>query len=195
MRIHQRRGIGALISLVLALGVPGLAAAAPPADKAVDSEIVHAIVTFDGHPNRASERAVERLAGKVRHHLDLIDALSVELPRGQLKKLEREAGVKHVEIDHKITAFDHVGNTGDLEYENAWGVEHIGTRPVHLAGNTGQGIKLAVIDTGLDYIHDDPDNLPYVVDPEFNLNYAGGYDLRLLRPAVGMRKDDRLSQC
>ena len=65
MRIHQRRGIGALISLVLTLGVPGLAAAAPPADKAVDSEIVHAIVTFDGHPNRASERAVERLEAHI----------------------------------------------------------------------------------------------------------------------------------
>ena len=73
-------------------------------------------------------------------------------------------------------AFDHGPSTGDLEYENAWGVEHIGTREVHQAGNTGQGIKLAVIDTGIDYIHDDPDDLPYVIDPEFLNNYAGGWD-------------------
>ena len=178
-RIQQRRAVGAIVSLILALGVPGMATAAPPAAGAAGAaaaDRVSAIVTYDHKPNRASERAVERLNGKVKRHLDLIDGLSVELSRGQLKQLEREAGVKHVELDHKLTAFDHVGNTGDLEYENAWGVEHIGTRPVHLAGNTGQGIKLAVIDTGLDYIHDDPDNLPYVVDPEFNLNYSGGYD-------------------
>jgi hypothetical protein len=47
---------------------------------------------------------------------------------------------------------------------------------VHLAGNTGQGIKIAIIDTGIDYIHNDPDDLPYVVDPEFNHVYKGGYD-------------------
>ena len=37
-------------------------------------------------------------------------------------------------------------------------------------------MKLAVIDTGIDYIHDDPDDDPYVVDPEFLNNYDGGYD-------------------
>ena len=66
-----------------------------------------------------------------------------------------------------LVVFDHGPDTGDLEYENAWGVEHIGSREVHLAGNTGQGMKVAVIDTGIDYIHDDPDDEPYVVDPEF----------------------------
>ena len=37
-------------------------------------------------------------------------------------------------------------------------------------------MKVAVIDTGIDYIHDDPDDDPYVVDPEFLGNYVGGYD-------------------
>lgn len=173
---EQRRAIWASVTLVFALGAPAMALAAPPDERPADKDRVSAIVTFDHQPDRASERAVESLDGKVRRHLDLIDGLSVELPRGQLRNLQQEAGVKHVELDHRLTAFDHVGATGDLEYENAWGVEHIGTRPVHLAGNTGQGIKLAVIDTGLDYIHDDPDNVPYVVDPEFLSNYAGGYD-------------------
>ena len=40
----------------------------------------------------------------------------------------------------------------------------------------GQGVKVAIIDTGIDYIHDDPDDSPYVVDPEFLDNYKGGYD-------------------
>jgi len=64
----------------------------------------------------------------------------------------------------------------DFEYENAWGVEHIGSREVHLSGNWGQGVKVAVIDTGIDYLHDDPDDTPYVVDPEFSVNYRGGID-------------------
>jgi subtilisin family serine protease len=175
-RTRHRQAVGLTVSLVLALVAPATSAAASPDERGGDKERVRAIVTFDRNPDRASERAVEKLEGKVRRHLDLINGLSIELPRGQLKNLERSAGVRHVELDHKLTAFDHAGGTGDLEYENAWGVEHIGTRPVHLGGNTGQGIKLAVIDTGLDYIHDDPDNVPYVVDPEFTSNYAGGYD-------------------
>jgi subtilisin family serine protease len=175
-RIRRRQAVGLSLSLVFALLAPATAAARLPDGAAADKERVRAIVTFDHRPDRASERAVERLEGKVGRHLDLINGLSIDLPRGQLKQLEKASGVKHVELDHKLTAFEHSGSTGDLEYENAWGVEHIGTRPVHLAGNTGQGIKLAVIDTGLDYIHDDPDNVPYVVDPEFLSNYAGGYD-------------------
>ena len=148
-RIHRRRAVGLTVSLMFALVAPAATAARPP-DGAADTERVRAIVTFDHRPDRASERAVERLEGNVGRHLNLINGLSIDLPRGQLKQLEKAGGVKHVELDHKITAFDHAGSTGDLEYENAWGVEHIGTRPVHLAGNTGQGIKLAVIDTGLD---------------------------------------------
>ena len=174
-RIRRRQAVGLTLSLAFALVAPAATAARPP-DGAADKERVRAIVTFDHRPDRASERAVERLEGKVGRHLHLINGLSIDIPRGQLKQLEKAGGVTHVELDHKITAFEHAPSTGDLEYENAWGVEHIGTRPVHLAGNTGQGIKMAVIDTGLDYIHDDPDNLPYVVDPEFLSNYAGGYD-------------------
>ena len=68
-------------------------------------------------------------------------------------------------------------STGDLEYDNAWGVTHIGSKAAHDAGIRGQGVKVAVIDTGVDYIHDQPPALePPVVDPEFLNIYKGGYD-------------------
>ena len=156
----------ALIAAVL----PSVAAAAPADAK------VKVIVTYDGRPGRADERAIERLAGKVKYRYRIVDAIAAEVPRGQLKQLARQPGVTDVELDGKLTSFDHGANTGDLEYENAWGVEHIGSRAVHLAGINGSGIKVAVIDTGIDYIHDDPVDVPYVVDPEFNGIYAGGYD-------------------
>ncbi len=156
----------ALIAAVL----PSVAAAAPADAK------VKVIVTYDGRPGRADERAIERLAGKVKYRYRIVDAIAAEVPRGQLKQLASQPGVTDVELDGKLTSFDHGANTGDLEYENAWGVEHIGSRAVHLAGINGSGIKVAVIDTGIDYIHDDPVDVPYVVDPEFNGIYAGGYD-------------------
>ena len=36
---------------------------------------------------------------------------------------------------------------------------------MHSAGNTGEGIRIGVIDTGIDYTH-----------PDLDANYAGGYD-------------------
>lgn len=98
----------------------------------------------------------------------IVDAIAADVPSGKLKQLAGQPGVADVELDGKLTSFDHGAATGDLEYENAWGVEHIGSRAVHQAGIDGSGIKVAVIDTGIDYIHDDPDDVPYVVDPEFN---------------------------
>jgi len=176
MRHRTRQGARVILArsfVILALiaaAFPSAATAAP-----VDAR-VKVIVTYDGHPGRADERAIERLAGKVKHRYHIVDAIAAEVPSGKLKQLAGQPGVADVELDGKLTSFDHVAATGDLEYENAWGVEHIGSRAVHQAGIDGSGIKVAVIDTGIDYIHDDPDDVPYVVDPEFNGIYAGGYD-------------------
>ena len=175
-RSTRRAGLILVLTALLAgalLPAPvGAAAAKDPAA----SEQVNVIVTFEAKPGRAAERAVERLGGKVRKRLATVNGLAVELPRGQLKKLAADPLVRGVEHDATLVASDHGADTGDLEYENAWGVEHIGAPAVHAAGIWGAGVKVAVIDTGIDYIHDDPDDTPYVVDPEFNSNYKGGYD-------------------
>jgi subtilisin len=160
-----------IVGLLAGLLAPGVVAAANPRDPKV-----RVLVDYDHHPQRGDERAIERLGGKVKQRFTIVDAIAAEVPQGQLKLLAREAGVRRVEADAKLQLFDHIGDTGDLEYENAWGVEHIGAYPVHQAGITGAGVKVAVIDSGIDYIHDDPDDTPYVVDPEFDGIYAGGHD-------------------
>jgi subtilisin family serine protease len=154
-----------LVALVAALVGPSAASAA--SKPAVERAKV--IVTFQGPPGKAAERAIEKYGGKVDKTLALVNGLAARVPKGQLKQLAKEPGVKTVEPDVTLQAFD-------LEYDNAWGVKKIGTPAVHAAGVWGDGVKVAVIDTGIDYIHDDPDNIPYVVDPEFLHNYKGGYD-------------------
>src|SRR5262245_30846218 len=171
-RSAGRRGFVIVMSalLVSALLLPTAVSAAKPDERA------KVIVTFDGPPGLAAQKTIEKAGGKVDKKLKLVNGFAAKVPKGQLKKLSEEPGVRSVEPDVTLTAFDHSGNTGDLEYENAWGVEHIGAPAVHAAGVWGDGVKVAVIDTGIDYIHDDPDNTPYVVDPEFLGNYKGGYD-------------------
>ena len=55
--------------------------------------------------------------------------------------------------------------TENTEYQDTWGVRHIGSKVAHDKGITGKEIKVAVIDTGIDYRHQDLD-----------ANYRGGYD-------------------
>lgn len=53
----------------------------------------------------------------------------------------------------------------DEELTNSWGVERIGAGYVHTYYNTGAGVKIGIIDSGIDYTH-----------PELSANYAGGWD-------------------
>jgi subtilisin family serine protease len=163
----------AIVALAAGAFAPATLAADPPA---ADGDLVDAIVTFKQKPGKTADAALAKLQAKLERKFDLIPGAAVRLSPQALQQLRRNPLVKSVEVDHKLELFEHSGTTGDLEYENAWGVEHIGTKAAHDAGYRGQGIKLAVIDTGVDYIHDDPDDQPYNVDPEFNSNYRGGYD-------------------
>ena len=152
-----------------------LATAAGPVAFAADGPPVTAIVTFKHKPGAAEKEAIKALGGKVRRAYGLINGLVVTLPANALAKARLGTNVKTVEQDATITAFEPLAasaSTGDFEYDNAWGVAHIGAKAVHDAGITGAGVKVAVIDTGIDYIHDVPPD----VDPEFLDNYKGGYD-------------------
>ena len=177
IRQSRRSGLFLILAaLVLAAVAPGPVFGASPSPKPTAAPLpknVGVIVTFKDKQEQAATKAIERLGGKVKHELQLIQGLGATIPRGQLKKLKADPSVAAVELDHKLFAFS---DPPDAEYDRAWGVDRIGAQRVHLAGNTGQGVKVAIIDTGIDYIHNDPIDDPYVIDPEFFTNYRGGYD-------------------
>lgn len=180
-RAWRRFGLAFVMgALVLsAPGAPGALAADPgpdPLPPPSATGLVRAIVTFRARPAAAATQLVEQVGGRIRARFRLIDGFALDLPPAALAVLRRSPLVRSAELDARVVAFDHGPDTGDIEYENAWGVEHIGVPAVHAAGISGAGVRVAVIDTGIDYIHDDPDDTPYVVDPEFLGNYAGGYD-------------------
>jgi len=51
------------------------------------------------------------------------------------------------------------------DYDDSWGVVRIGAPEVHADNITGEGVKLCIVDTGIDYTH-----------PELAAIYKGGYD-------------------
>ncbi|MEW6173953.1 MAG: S8 family peptidase [Bacillota bacterium] len=117
------------------------------------------IVIFD---NDASKHAVKNFVrengGDILAEFSIVPGMAVRLGQDKVSGLEAFKGVKDVGIDGKIYA-------ADAELDNSWGVKRIGAGAVHDAGNKGQGVKIAVIDSGVDYNHPDLDD-----------NYAGGYD-------------------
>lgn len=119
---------------------------------------VSVIIGFHGQPTREfAESVVSPFGGTVRWVYSIIPSISAIVPVDQLDAIAAHPAIRIIEGDGKVQAFD--------EYSAAWGVERIGAEFAHLAGNQGAGIKVAVIDTGIDYNHPDLASL-----------YVGGYD-------------------
>lgn len=146
--------IKALIAaLFLLTFLPG---SALPAEKSV-------IVRFRQSPGPSERALISKVRGKVKRSHQLIPAMTVTLPEEEIAKLRKNRNVVFVE-ENAVYAVAPEPPTGN-EYGNAWGVKHIFADAAHAAGNKGTGIKIAVLDTGIDYTHED-----------LAVNYGGGYD-------------------
>ncbi len=138
--------------LALVVGLVGpTAVAAQPLEK------VKVLIGFDRLPGRSEEGIVRGLNGVITHIYHLVPAIAASVPEGTIQGLLKNPRVTRVELDIGVSAID-------AELDNAWGVELIGAGTVH-SYNKGTGIKVAIIDTGIDWNH-----------PDLNANYRGGYD-------------------
>lgn len=119
---------------------------------------VDVIIAFRSAPGPADEALVAGAGGRIRHTYHLVPAIAANLPGQAVAALLDNPRVAAVEPDVRVFAID-------AESDNTWGVTRIGAVPVHTNGIRGAGVKVAVIDTGIDYTH-----------PDLAVNYAGGYD-------------------
>lgn len=124
-----------------------------------DSDRSGILVLFDRAPGPEEHELVKNLGGRVKYSFHLIPGLAVaDVPSDACSGLSRNPHVLTCTADGEVHAID-------AELDNTWGVKRIGAGTVHTNGNKGTGIKVAVIDSGVDYTH--PDLLGRV---------AGGYD-------------------
>jgi len=139
------------IVLILLFAFSSTAVAAPP-------EKVNVIIGFDRPPGSSEQGLVRGFGGEIIYNYNIIPAIAASVPETAIQGLLRNPRVVIIEPDVPIHAID-------VELENSWGVEHIGAGAVHSSGNKGSGVKVAILDSGIDYTH-----------PELKDNYAGGYD-------------------
>lgn len=139
-----------------------------------------------GFSKKPDATVVRRVGGRVRYVYGLVPAVAAEVPPSMLSVLRRQPGVLYVEPDYLVYAtrprvtlgHDAPARTGStlLLFDPGsevlpWGVERIGAPLVWLGSpdgpppNVGEGIKVGIIDTGIDYTH-----------PDLADNYVLGYD-------------------
>lgn len=139
---------------LLLVGFGGTAAAV----QAADDEEVDVLIQFRGGAGNAERAAVREHRGTVRRSFRLVPAVAARVPRSELAALRRNPRIDRIEPDLEVHA-------SDAEMDNVWGVGRIGGAFAHAGAHRGAGVRVAVIDTGIDYNH-----------PDLNANYAGGWD-------------------
>ena len=125
-------------------------------DNATDNGLQRVLIGFRDRPGAAQENWVHGEGGRVKRTFTLVSAMAASLPPQAIEALRHNPNVTIVEPDAQVTA------TADTL---PWGVDRIDAEIVQATGNTGAGVKVAVLDTGIDYKH-----------PDLDGNYKGGYD-------------------
>jgi minor extracellular protease Epr len=119
--------------------VPAEAPVAPVVreQETVNPEMVRVIVAFRG---KADKRVIENAGGKVIHEFNHFNGVAITVPATALRGLQKNPNVLYVERDAEVLA---VSQTID------WGVKRVEPFDYWSQGYTGQGVRVAVLDTGI----------------------------------------------
>jgi len=110
------------------------------------------IVRFHNVPSKAELNAFKGLGGNVSHSFTIIPAISGKLPAKAIEALKKNPLVAEVELDMSVQA---LGYSPGNELGNSWGTDYINADVAHASGYSGEGVKVAVLDSGVNYNHFD----------------------------------------
>lgn len=161
--MHRFR-LPTLLALAVALIALGILSSGGAAS-AGGSSRTSVIIAFNQQPGPAAQALVRQAGGSIRYTYDLVPAIAASVPEAAIAGLQANPNVARVEPDLEIYVVD-------AELDNTWGVKRIGAGTVHDGGNKGAGVKVAVLDTGIDTDHPD---LSY--DPSCSTSFVPGEGL------------------
>jgi subtilisin len=139
MGVH-RGAVSLLAALLLVVGVPPALAHAP------DDESIWLVTLAEDHPSaRHAERMARRHGGTVRHLYEhALNGFAFQGSERSARNLERHPGVQRVTPDQPVHAASDV---------IPWGVSRIDATVAHSQGHDGAGVRIAILDTGVDASH------------------------------------------
>lgn len=140
---------GLLVASILLLSISAAGSHAAP-------EKAQVIIGFKDKHDTALIKDYE---GEIKREFTLINAVAVKLPKNKIDILKRHPGIEYIEPDYEASA---LGET------TSWGVAKINAIKVWQLPNRGTGIRVAVLDTGIQYDHPDLKN-----NIKGGVNFAG----------------------
>jgi len=128
-----------------------------------NQERVRVIIGFKETPDADLVKAHD---GKIKYQYRIIPAIAGFLPEAAIDVLRQHRKVAYVELDSEVKAFgDTLGWGVDrIDAEIVWGGAEDATDAA-VGRNAGDGVRVAIIDTGIDWNH-----------PDLAANYHGGRD-------------------
>jgi len=127
--------------------------------------LVKVLIGFKEKPGPAQQALVKGLGGKIKYTYNFIPAMAASIPEKAIEALKKNPNITDVELDNKVFALD-------LEQTLPWGVDRIDAEVVHANNNRGEGVKVAIIDSGIDKDHEDLT----VVDGKSFVSYTDDFD-------------------
>lgn len=133
----------AMISLFLCTLL--IFAAAIPAGAAPKRERVSVLIGFTGEPLAEDLAVITQAGGKVKRSYKIIPAVAADLPEPALRALQKRKNVRYIEPDAEVTINSQV---------IPWGITRT-EAPKTWTTTEGAGVRVAILDTGIDPNHGD----------------------------------------
>jgi len=118
--------------------------------------LVKILIGFKEKPGPPEQALVKGLGGKIKYTYNIIPAIAASVPEVAIEALKKNPNITDVGLDNQVFAIEQI---------LPWGIDRIDAEVVHASENKGAGVKVAIIDSGIDYTH-----------PDLDANYVGGYD-------------------
>jgi serine protease AprX len=144
--LSRNRLVGAASGTALLLAAAATLTA-PPTTPAVTQKIV-AVVSELEPTSEIVERTVHRLGGVVLEHLSVVDGFTARLPRSALPALATSPGVRWAVPNSAVRLQAQYGQ--DSGVASAVYTDVVRASKTWAFGTTGQGVGVAVVDTGVD---------------------------------------------
>src|SRR5581483_8945222 len=162
-----RNGCAALLAVLLGLAGLGVPAAhanddgAPAPAAVVDARVlsattsdVHVIVQKLAATDRAPEAAISNLGGTVTHDLPIVDGFAATVPAAATAHLASIPGIRAVTLDETLHPQGLLSGPTNRSPPSSAYIKEIRADSEWAAGVTGQGVTVALLDTGVANVPD-----------------------------------------